>query len=69
MSANYHSHVRRDVFPLIPRGGKVLVVNPQLPAKTVAELLALSAIRAGQGLAAPWQAVVPIYPTSPVQQD
>lgn len=24
MSANYHSHVRRDVFPLIPRGGKVL---------------------------------------------
>lgn len=24
MVANYHSHVRRDVFPLIPRGGKVL---------------------------------------------
>jgi len=41
--------------------------EPCLPAD-VAELLAISAIRAMQGLAAPWQEVVPIYPTSPVQQ-
>lgn len=48
--------------------GDLRPAEARLP-EDVAELLALSAIRAGQGLAAPWQAVVPIYPTSPVQQD
>lgn len=47
--------------------GEVRPAEPRLP-EDVAELLAISAIRAVQGLAAPWQAVVPIYPTSPVQQ-
>lgn len=41
--------------------------EPRLP-DDVGELLAISAARAGQGVAASWQAVVPIYPTSPVQQ-
>ena len=40
--------------------------EPRLP-EDVAELLAISARRACQGVAAAWQAVVPIYPTSPVQ--
>lgn len=41
--------------------------EPCLP-DDVAELLAISALRARQGLPAPWQSVVPLYPTSPVQQ-
>lgn len=47
--------------------GEVRPAETCLP-EDVAELLAISAIRAVQGLVAPWQAVVPIYPTSPVQQ-
>jgi tRNA threonylcarbamoyl adenosine modification protein YeaZ len=44
---------------------------PRLPAhcaqpEDVAELLALSCAAAAVGAAAPWPAVVPIYPTSPV---
>jgi tRNA threonylcarbamoyl adenosine modification protein YeaZ len=44
---------------------------PRLPARCaqpedVAELLALSCVAAAAGAPAPWQQVVPIYPTSPV---
>jgi tRNA threonylcarbamoyl adenosine modification protein YeaZ len=44
---------------------------PRLPARCaqpedVAELLALSCAAAAAGATAPWQEVVPIYPTSPV---
>lgn len=47
--------------------GELLPAEPCLP-EDVAQLLAISASRALQGLLAPWQQVVPIYPTSPVQQ-
>lgn len=42
--------------------------EPRLP-EDVAELLAISACRALRGVSAPWQAVLPIYPTSPVPLD
>jgi len=47
--------------------GELRPAEPCLP-EDVGELLAISALRGCQGLAAPWQAVVPHYPTSPVQQ-
>jgi len=47
--------------------GLLRPAEPRLP-EDVAELLAISALRALRGVAAPWQAVVPLYPTSPVQQ-
>ena len=47
--------------------GERRAAEPRLP-DDVGELLAISALRARQGLPAAWQAVVPIYPTSPVQQ-
>ncbi len=47
--------------------GDLRPAEPRLP-EDVAELLVISASRARQGAPAPWQAVVPIYPTSPVQQ-
>ena len=47
--------------------GAVRPAEPSLP-EDVGELLSISALRALQGAQAPWQAVVPIYPTSPVQQ-
>ncbi len=47
--------------------GALRPAEPCLP-EDVGELLAISVLRARQGVAAPWQAVVPIYPTSPVQQ-
>lgn len=50
-----------------PLNGDWRPAQPQLP-EDLEQLLAISALRAAQGLAAPWQAVVPIYPTSPVQQ-
>lgn len=55
-------HPTQDAF-----SGEVRLAQPSLP-EDVAELLAISALRAQRGVAAPWQAVVPIYPTSPVQQ-
>lgn len=47
--------------------GDLRPAESRLP-EDVAELLTISALRARQGATAPWQAVVPIYPTSPVQQ-
>lgn len=47
--------------------GAARPAEPCLP-DDVAELLSISALRALQGAQAPWQTVVPIYPTSPVQQ-
>lgn len=47
--------------------GELRPAQPCLP-EDVGELLAISALRAQLGVPAPWQAVVPNYPTSPVQQ-
>lgn len=47
--------------------GDLRPAEPHLP-EDVAQLLTISALRAHQGAKAPWQAVVPTYPTSPVQQ-
>ena len=46
--------------------GIVLPAEPRLP-EDVEQLLAISAATARLGLPAPWQQVVPLYPTSPVQ--
>lgn len=47
--------------------GAVLPAEPRLP-EDVAELLAISRGAAARGLAAPWNTVVPLYPTGPVPQ-
>lgn len=49
--------------PLPP--GPQLSAAAQLP-DDVEQLLELSTLAASQGLAAPWQPVLPLYPTSPV---
>lgn len=47
--------------------GQRLPAEPRLP-EDVGELLAISHEAALRGAPAPWQAVVPLYPTSPVRQ-
>ncbi|MFO7630683.1 MAG: tRNA (adenosine(37)-N6)-threonylcarbamoyltransferase complex dimerization subunit type 1 TsaB [Prochlorococcaceae cyanobacterium] len=57
--------------PRLFSGPEALPAAGRLPAQVllphdVGELLAISQARAAAGLAAPWQPVLPLYPTSPV---
>ena len=58
--------------PRLHRGSEVLAPFPIHPAEVrlpedVIHLLGFSAASAASGLAAPWQPVLPLYPTSPVE--
>lgn len=58
--------------PRLHRGSEALAPYPMLPAlvqlpEDVIQLLGISAANAAVGRAAPWQPVLPLYPTSPVE--
>lgn len=58
--------------PRLHRGRDALAPFPIHPAEVclpedVVQLLGFSAARAAAGLSAPWQPVLPLYPTSPVE--